>query len=144
MQDTQVQKETQATNDMKENPSPRGKSNAFLRFVKTHIGDTIAYSLLSMGLVVCFFDVFLGGLFVGLITGLYFARKIVSSFSHFQELLLREGIFRGFVIVVALGALVISAPGLVLGIILGAAIRPLLKGALSDDLHVEEGQKKKK
>jgi hypothetical protein len=147
MQDTQDSKETQATNHAKETHSNVEKSRSgksFIGIMKTHLGDTVAYSLLAVGLVVCFFDNFTGGLLVGLVTGLYFSKKIVSSLQNFQEILLREGIFRGFVIVIALCAFAISAPGLILGVILGAAIRPLLKGALTDDLGAEKGSKKKK
>ena len=147
MQDTQVPKETQQTNHTKENRSSVEKSRSwtsFWIFMKSHTGDAVAYSLLAAGLVICFFETFVGGMLVGLITGLYFSHTFISAFHHFQELLLKEGIFRGFIIVISLAAGIISAPGLILGALLGAVIRPLLKGALTDNLVEETEQKKKK
>jgi len=147
MQDTQVPKETQQANHTKEDRSSIEKSQSwasFWRFMKTHTGDAVAYSLLAAGLVICFFETFVGGMLVGFITGLYFSHTFISAFQHFQELLLKEGIFRGFIIVISLAAGVISAPGLILGAILGAVMRPLLKGALTDTTGEEKEEKKKK
>lgn len=121
--------------DTKEGRSMTVKFNKMLKSptVRKHGGDLLAYTFLSIGLIICFFSNFIGGLFVGCITGLYFSERIISLFHEFQEFILAEGIFRGFVIVVAALSLAILAPGLLVGLIVGSMIRPLFKGHLTGE-----------
>ena len=91
---------------------------------KTNMGDTIAYLALAASLLYCFFEPFIGGIIVGFIMGLYFSKHAFILSSQFREFLITEGIFRGFIIIAALAALVITAPGLCLGMMLGTFTRP--------------------
>jgi hypothetical protein len=92
---------------------------------KTNIGDTVAYVLLTISLILCFFFPFFGGIPVGFIMGIYFSPHAFRLFAQFKDFLITDGIFRGFIIVASVVALAISAPGLVLGLIFGTFSRPL-------------------
>lgn len=98
---------------------------------RANIGDTIAYIIMALGLILCFFEPFIGGIPVGTIMGLYFSQKGFELASQFKDFIVNEGIFRGFIIVSSLTALVISAPGLSLGIVIGVFARPLLGNSIS-------------
>jgi hypothetical protein len=91
---------------------------------KTNMVDTVAYLLLAASLLYCFFEPFIGGVIVGFIMGLYFSRHAFRLAAQFREFLIAEGIFRGFIIIAALAALIITAPGLSLGFIIGTLLRP--------------------
>ena len=91
---------------------------------KTNMGDTIAYLLLAASLLYCFFEPFIGGIIVGFIIGLYFSKHVFTLAAQFREFLITEGIFRGFIIIAALAALIITAPGLCLGAVVGTFTRP--------------------
>jgi hypothetical protein len=93
---------------------------------KSNIGDTVAYLILAGSLLYCFFNPFVGGLIVGFIMGLYFSKYMFSLASQFREFLILEGIFRGFIIIASLAALIVTAPGLSLGFVIGAFARPFL------------------
>ena len=107
---------------------------------KTNIGDTIAYLVLAASLLYCFFEPFIGGLIVGFIMGLYFSQHAFHLATQFREFLIAEGIFRGFIIIAALAALIITAPGLCLGFVIGAFARPFF----SHKHHLEETPPEKK
>ncbi len=99
---------------------------------KANVGDTIAYIVMALGLLLCFFEPFIGGLPVGFVMGLYFSKSVFHYASQFRDFLVAEGIFRGFIIVASLVALAITAPGLALGLFLGALARPLFGDAIHD------------
>lgn len=99
---------------------------------KANIGDTIAYFIMTIGLIVCFFEPFVGGIPVGFVMGLYFSKRVFFYTLQFRDFLIMEGIFRGFIIIASLVALAISAPGLALGIFLGAITRPIFGTAIHD------------
>ncbi len=99
--------------------------------VKNNMGDTIAYAILIGGLLLSFFHPFFGGMPVGFVMGLYFSKKVFLMTAEFREYISHEGIFRGFIIVASIAALAISAPGLCLGLFIGAMARPLFGKSLS-------------
>lgn len=100
-------------------------------FVKENLWETVSYILLFCGLILSIFSEFFGGLLVGLILGLYFAQEVIDRASAFKEFIGREGIFRGFIIIAAIIALLIEAPGLLIGTVIGTWIRPLIGNAIS-------------
>jgi hypothetical protein len=91
---------------------------------KANIGDTLAYLLLAGSLLYCFFEPFIGGIPVGFIMGLYFSNHVFRLAAQFREFLISDGIFRGFIIIAAIAALIITAPGLCIGLFLGTFTRP--------------------
>lgn len=95
--------------------------------IRKNFINTIAYIVLSLSLLYACFDAFSGGLVAGFIMGLYFSAHTVRLFQKFQDFLIEEGIFKSFVLIAAIAAFIISAPGLALGLFLGAGIRTLFK-----------------
>lgn len=95
---------------------------------KANVGDTVAYVIITVSLIFCFFSPFFGGIPVGFIMGLYFSPHAFRLFSQFKDFLISDGIFRGFIIVASAAALAISAPGLAVGLLLGTFSRPLFGG----------------
>lgn len=92
---------------------------------KSNVGDTVAYIILAISLICSFFEAFWGTLPVGFILGLYFSPHAFRLAKQFKEFLLAEGIFRGFILVASCIALMISAPGLSLGVLIGTFTRPI-------------------
>ncbi|MDB6081498.1 MAG: putative rane protein [Chlamydiia bacterium] len=109
-----------------EREPPHGASENFLQFLMNNKRDAIAYIILFLGLLCSLFGYSIGGLVVGFILGLYFSKETRERISAFKEYLVLEGIFRGFVLVAAALALLIASPGLCVGTVAGAFIRPYL------------------
>lgn len=111
---------------------------------KTNMGDTVAYLLLAASLLYCFFEPFIGGIIVGFIMGLYFSKHMFTLAAEFREFLITEGIFRGFIVIAALAALVITAPGLCLGLAIGTFTRPFFgrKPPSEEPLSGKQSEKK--
>ena len=101
---------------------PTGRTG--LDFFRSYLGDIVAYVLIALGLFYSFFDSFVGEVPVGFILGLYFSAHIFQIVAQFREFLIQEGIFRSFILIAAIAALVISAPGLCLGLVGGTLARP--------------------
>lgn len=109
-----------------EEPSSLSKEG-FVEFVQHHKWDTFAYLVLFFGLLtMVLFTPFIGALLVGLILGIYFAADMREKFEFFKDHLDNHGIFKSFVIVAAVVALLIASPGLCIGTVFGAFLRPLL------------------
>lgn len=113
----------------KDNPGEQ-KQN-FMAFVKDNIWESISYVVLFAGLILSIFNPFLGGSLVGIILGIYFSQEILDRSMSFKDLVVREGIFRGFIVIAAVLALLLEAPGLLVGTVIGAWIRPYLGKSIS-------------
>lgn len=99
--------------------------NGIVDLFKSSVGDTIAYVVLAISLICSFFEPFLGTLPVGFILGLYFSTYAFFLVKQFKDFLVKEGIFRGFILIASVAALLISAPGLSIGVLVGTFTRPL-------------------
>jgi hypothetical protein len=106
-------------------PTPY-KGEGFFDFIVHNKWDAFAYIVLFCGLLLSIFERFVGGLIVGAILGIYFSKETREMLAQFKEFLAREGIFRGFVLVAGAIALFMASPGLVIGSLFGAFIRPYL------------------
>ena len=115
----------QPTMPKKEEPAKPTMLGGVVDLFKANMGDTIAYIILAVSLVYSFFEPFLGTLPVGFILGLYFSPYAFNLAQQFKDFLVKEGIFRGFILVASCAALIISAPGLSLGLLVGTFSRPL-------------------
>lgn len=104
----------------------------FFEAAKNNLGDTIAYLILLLGLTITFFHAFYGGFLVGLVMGLYFSKKVFVWFEQFRDFVAQEGVFRGFIVIAAIAAFMISAPGVCLGLFIGSFARPLFGKNISD------------
>ncbi len=113
-------------NKQPDRKGPENQKQDFVAFVKDNMGESIAYVVMFAGLIFSIFNPFLGGVLVGVILGIYFSQDILAKMRSFKELVVGEGIFRGFIVIAALLALLIEAPGLLIGTLIGAWIRPYL------------------
>lgn len=112
-------------------PQSSGHKQSFMEFFQQNYIETIAYLLLFTGLILSIFYEFIGGLLVGLVLGIYFCQEVRDRASAFRGFIDKEGIFRGFIVVAALLSILIMAPGLLIGSIIGAWVRPFLGDAIS-------------
>ena len=103
----------------------------FWQYILHNKWDSFAYMVLFIGLMLSIFERFVGGLIVGGILGIYFSRETRERIASFKEFLDKEGIFRGFVLIAAAIALFMASPGLFIGAIFGAFVRPYLGGGVS-------------
>lgn len=123
--------ESKEPQEEKKPVKPAHEKLSFLDFFQQNYIETVAYLLLFCGLILSIFYEFLGGLLVGLVLGIYFAQEVRDRAGAFKSFIDSEGIFRGFIIVAAVLALLIMAPGLLIGSIIGAWVRPFLGDHIS-------------
>lgn len=114
------------------------EKHGFMTFVKDNLWESISYVVLFAGLIFSIFNPFLGGSLVGIILGIYFSQEILDRSMAFKELVVKEGIFRGFIVIAAVLALLLEAPGLLFGTIIGAWIRPYLGKYISSPFDKQE------
>lgn len=110
-----------------EKPQPSSSEGGWLNFFKEHMWESISYLVLFFGLIFTIFYQNIGGFIVGLIFGGYFAAQIKERVVVFKEFIDQEGIFRSFIMIAAIIALLIVALGLCIGTALGAIVRPYLQ-----------------
>jgi len=122
-------------------PEPIVTKRGFFHFINENKWEIVSYILLFFGLFVSFANQFFGGLLVGLVLGIYFSQEILDKLASFKHFLDQEGIFRGFIIVAAILALLILAPGLLIGTAIGAWTRPFLGKAISSPFDKTKTQK---
>jgi hypothetical protein len=103
----------------------KDEMHGLLSFVKQNKWEAISYVILFAGIILSIMYPFFGGLLVGIILGIYFSQEIFDKATTFKALIVQEGIFRGFIVVAALLAFLIEAPGLFIGTAVGAWLRPL-------------------
>jgi hypothetical protein len=112
-------------NVTEELPTKPATLHGIVKFCKSNIADTIAYAIIAVSLLYCFFDAFVGEIPVGFILGIYFSSYVFKLAAQFRDFLMREGVFRGFVVIAGMLAVAIGAPGLCLGLVVGVFTRPL-------------------
>jgi len=112
------------------NPEPKKgepeSGESFFQFLMNNKWDAFAYLVLFFGLILSIFERLSGGLIVGVILGIYFSKATKDTLHGFKEYLSSEGIFRGFILVIGAIALFVASPGLCIGTLFGAFIRPYL------------------
>ena len=136
-----------------ENPTPKTEApkkempkkvatpdqKGFFAFVSDNLWESISYVIMFVGLIFSLpiFNPFIGGALVGIVLGIYFSQEVLDRVKAFKDFIIEEGIFRGFIIIAAVLALLILAPGLLLGAIIGAWIRPFLGKSISSPFDKE-------
>ena len=121
---------------------PDAPQEGLIQFLTHNKWDALAYIVLLCGLLFSIFERFQGGLIVGCVLGLYFSSATREWLIQFKEFLADEGIFRGFVLIAGLIALFMASPGLVIGALVGAFLRPYLGDSLSSGLNKDKEEKK--
>ena len=123
---------------------PEIQSHSIGSFVKNNIWESVSYVVLFAGLILSIFNPFIGGFLVGVILGVYFSQELLNKSTVFKDLVVKEGIFRGFIVIAAVIALLLEAPGLLLGTIIGAWVRPYLGNSISSPFDKQDLDKKDK
>ena len=119
-------------------PKPFITKEGFFEFVKHHKWDSVAYILIFVGLITSIFHPIVGGFVVGLILGIYYSDQVKLRFDWFKEFIDEYGIFRGFIVVAAILALLITTFGLCVGTLIGVYIRPVFGDAIHSPFDIED------
>ena len=98
----------------------------FIEMVKQHKWDFISYLILAVGLFLSFFYPIVGGSLVGIVLGIYFSSSIKAAIQSFLNDIVADGIFRDFIILAGVLALLIATPGLCIATVVFAYIAPYL------------------
>lgn len=106
-------------------PKKDVKYDDLLSFVKGNTKDTIAYVLVIAGILMMFFDSvsMYGGLIVGVVLGLYFAKELSYIISNASRLIEEEGLAKSLLFGALLLVIFIKAPFLFIGAGIVALIR---------------------
>ena len=109
--------------------------------------DIVAYIVAGLGLLFSFFNPTVGGVLIGVVTGIYFSSEIMCYLKGFEGLYKSLGMSRAIVAGAALLALVISIPTFFVTAAIVGAVTSLVKPKASsastnepssDDSSVDE------
>lgn len=116
------------------------KLDNLYEYSRTHVGDTISYVVLFVGIILALFQVPYGVGLVGVIFGIYFSSEItdfVKGASNFVE---EQGVFRSFILGGVGIGLFIGSPLFFIGTAAAVGIKTLVLGLEKD----KKGKKSKK
>lgn len=85
--------------------------------------DLIAYIILVLGIILLFFQPIYGGLLIGIVTGIYFAKELIAICKDLPGFIDEQGIARSLILGGLTLAFFIAAPA----IFVGAAFVVLLR-----------------
>jgi hypothetical protein len=111
--------------DPKEPRKKDDKINDVVDYIKANAKETICYILLIIGIILIFFDPFIGETLVGLIAGSYFGEEIIEAYRTRKDFVASEGIARSLIFGGVVLAFIICAPGIFLGAIIAIGIKQL-------------------
>ncbi len=99
------------------------RTDEFYHYATKNKGPLTTYILLALGIILVFINSFLGSLLIGGITGYYFTSEMISSLRNFTSFTSNPDEQVRYVTLAALClALLIEAPGIVIGAIIGAIL----------------------
>lgn len=101
--------------------------DSVVTYAQNNTLDTIAYAIVLLGLILMFWNHFIGGLLVGVVAGFYFSAEILELFRNTNAKIERNGLARSIVFAGVLIALLLFLPGLVIGAAIAAVLSLLLK-----------------
>lgn len=122
-EEKQKSKFTETFDNLKKNE----KVDDFMGYVKANTRDTVAYILLIVGLVLIFFNSLWGGLIVGAVAGFYFQKELIDWFKNANEYIETQGLARSVILGGTLLALLIQAPGIIIGVLIVVALSYFIK-----------------
>lgn len=115
-----------------EQHDPQKKENKntdnLIDYFKTHARETTAYILLVLGILLLFFNPLIGGILVGIITGIYFGDEILDYILNWKKRSQNQGIARHLISAGIALAFFISAPAIFLGAAIAIGIKQLFVG----------------
>lgn len=92
-----------------------------IEYAQSHKSDTIAYALLGVGILWLLFQPFYGGLLIGLVAGFYFSKSLSHFARHLPNCVEQYGLSKCVVMGVTFLALLLLAPGILIGAALSVA-----------------------
>ena len=100
-----------------------------LSFMKENTKDTIAYVLLIAGIMMMFFDevAIYGGLILGVVFGLYFAKELAYLATNAARLIEEEGIPKSLILGALFLIIIIKVPFLFIGAAFVAILRTFIE-----------------
>lgn len=119
--------------DPKKNPSSNEDKSFYTKLKETfHIGNdqftmqVIVYVLLVIGVTCLLFAPFIGGLILGAIIGFAFADEIYRGVIRIKESLEHYEVLRSVILGVLCLAILIAAPGFVIGAVIAVIIKKIV------------------
>lgn len=100
----------------------------YVKYCKQHYSDMIVYIVLVLGIILLFFNLFYGGLLVGLVGGFYFGQQVIEYIKSIRNHIVPQDIVRHLTLAGVALAFFISAPS----IFIGAAIAIIVKEIFAD------------
>lgn len=117
----------QQTEPQKEEPKKEEpKFQKALKSFDSQTRDIIAYVLMIAGIVLLFSQPWIGGLIIGIVAGLYFAKELMHDATSVNEIIEKQGMVRSLIFGGLLIALFISAPAIFLGAAIGVGLKHIL------------------
>jgi hypothetical protein len=97
-------------------------------YAQNNTRDTLAYILMIIGIIFLFFyPLYLyGGFIVGVITGLYFSKELSYVFTTLNDRIEEQGVVRSLILAGFLLALLISAPAIIIGVVVAVAVKQIV------------------
>jgi len=100
-----------------------------LEYAKSNQEQLLAYSLLTIGLLILlFFNNLLGGFIIGIVAGYYFAKEIIYYIRNIGQITGGHDQLRYVILTAVLLGLFIAAPGIFIGAIIVAAFKNAMHG----------------
>lgn len=120
-----TEKITGSVNDLRKSE----KVEDLFQFAKGNTRDTISYIVLFLGIILLMFRPMWGGLMIGVVGGIYFAKEIVNWFQNLNQYVEERGLIRTIIIGgLALG-LFLEAPYIFIGAAISIGVMQMVAGA---------------
>jgi hypothetical protein len=103
------------------------KREGLYDYAKSNTIDTIAYIVLIVGIILMFFQSYIGQIFVGVVVGYYFSSEIAYILRSTNEIINQHGIVKSLILGGALLAFFILSPLLFLAAAVTVGIKQLIR-----------------
>lgn len=102
------------------------KFENIVNYAKANNRDTAAFCAMLLGAFIIYFIPFYGGTIVGVVTGLYFTKEIITPLRNLERFIEELGMVRSLLFGVLLLALFISAPMIFIAALVTVFIKQLI------------------
>ena len=109
--------------DKKNDNETKNKFENFFAEATANTRDIVAYILLVLGIILLFVEHIYGGLLIGVVLGVYFAKEVIEFINNIELFIEKQGLARSLILGGGLLALLISVPA----IFVGAAVVVVLR-----------------
>lgn len=115
--------------------------NDLYRYARTNKEQMLTYILLAIGVILLFTHTPIGGLLIGLVTGYFFSDEIVFFGKNIRQFFESQDYLRYLVMIVAGLALLVEAPGIIIGVIVAAAFTYIIGSRSNEEIDVPPSNK---